>query len=712
MITFELDNKSLNSYDDNLTIFQFCFRQNLFLPCFCYHERLSIAGNCRMCLVQINDALGVSCAINLIEGMIIYTNNRRVKESRESILEFLLVNHPLDCPICDQGGECDLQDITLTYGSDRGRFYENAKKAVDNLYMGPLIKTIMTRCIHCTRCVRFAFDVSNFMLGVIGRGINMEIGSFVKMNYNDELSGNIIDLCPVGALTSMPTAYKYRVWELEPFNNVDFLDSLSASIKIYVYGNTIKRILPSLNEELNEEWITNKTRFSFDSLIINRLNYPKIKINNKLVVFSWKNFIPFFLKILNYNFFRYISGFIGPFVDLTGALNLKTFFSIFGCSNLSYYNVFNWIYDFKFSFLYNNSLLELEKVSLIFFVGSNLRLENPLLNSRIRKNYLLNENNSLLLISFGLSLKYLTYPIINCGNNILNLICFMEGKIRKLSNIFYNLIYSSSLSSVFLFSINNPKFLLGLSLLKRWDSRSFFFSFVNILKCKFSIESFNLISTSLGFLSACEFSFKTFLKNKNFKLSNYFVGIDSFNQFNLKNSFTTFQGFIKSSSNIFLNAKICIPVKAPYECDLYFLNLEGRYRLLKECLIIMNNIYSDWEIFSILILFNSKYKILQVSIIDNVFLDFFQSLINYSCNFFYELMDFYKILFFFTGEFLLNIKFKNKPKNFIYNNLKKILKFVNSKIFRYLNNHYNDDFFLKNSKIMSLCSYKSYILNW
>jgi NADH dehydrogenase (ubiquinone) Fe-S protein 1 len=219
--------------------------------------------------------------------MVIYTNNKRVNEAREAVLEFLLVNHPLDCPICDQGGECDLQDISLIFGSDRGRFYEEKKRAVDNFSQnGPLIKTIMTRCIHCTRCVRFANEISEFSLGIFGRGQLMEIGTYLNLNLLDELSGNIIDLCPVGALTSMPYAFRARPWDSQFYSNIDFLDSLASSIRVHVYFNKIIRVLPLLNESLNEEWVTNKARFSYDSLLINRIYYPKLNLYNKFVVFS------------------------------------------------------------------------------------------------------------------------------------------------------------------------------------------------------------------------------------------------------------------------------------------------------------------------------------------------------------------------------------------------------------------------------------------
>jgi len=250
---YEIDKIEKNSQE--LTIFQFCFLKNINLPCFCYYEKLSIAGNCRMCLVQVNAGLAVSCAITLMDGMTIYTDNKRVRNARESVLEFLLANHPLDCPICDQGGECDLQDIAFIFGSDRGRFNEFYKRAVDNLNCcGPFIKTIMTRCIHCTRCVRFLTEISGiFNLGILGRGNSMEIGLYIENFLDSEISGNIIDLCPVGALTSMPFAFSGRPWELISIYTIDILDSLASSIRVDISNNKIMRVLPILNENVNEE---------------------------------------------------------------------------------------------------------------------------------------------------------------------------------------------------------------------------------------------------------------------------------------------------------------------------------------------------------------------------------------------------------------------------------------------------------------------------
>jgi NADH dehydrogenase (ubiquinone) Fe-S protein 1 len=251
------------------------------VPRFCYHERLSIAGNCRMCLVEIEKTPKpvASCAMPLMEGMKIYTDTPLVKKAREAVLEFLLLNHPLDCPICDQGGECDLQDQTLIFGSDRSRFYE-AKRTVEDKNYGPLVKTIMTRCIHCTRCVRFATEIAGVEdLGATGRGNETEIGTYIGNTMKSELSGNVIDLCPVGALTSKPYAFTSRPWEIKSSNSIDVSDGLGSNIRVDFKGTEILRILPRLNENINEEWISDKARFSYDGLKENRVHSPCQTIN-------------------------------------------------------------------------------------------------------------------------------------------------------------------------------------------------------------------------------------------------------------------------------------------------------------------------------------------------------------------------------------------------------------------------------------------------
>jgi hypothetical protein len=671
-----------------------------------------------MCIVQINNGLGVSCAVNLIDSIIIYTDNKRVREARESILEFLLINHPLDCPICDQGSECDLQDISLIFGSDRGRFYESKKRAVDNFNQkGPLIKTVMTRCIHCTRCVRFSNEVSNFMLGVISRGLKMEIGTYINENENisllDVLSGNIIDLCPVGALTSMPYAFKVRSWEIVYYSNIDFLDSLASSIRLHIYSNKIIRILPLLDESLNEEWITNKTRFSYDALLLNRISYPKIKYIKKFIVFSWDfliNYILKWMKIKN----NLIYGILGPFVDIITSISLKNFFNIVGIDSIILYFKFKWIYDFKFFFLLNNTLESLEILFFYLFLGCDLRLENPLLNIRIKKNYNINKNSELFLFSYGLSLNNMNYPIKNLGNSIFKFLNFLKGKTRIFSIFFFKSFSSFSYINLNIKLYNLPILLGGHTILSREDSISFLCSFINFFKKKFNWNTFNLIINNLGILSfnTVIYTNRNIIKKKIngliYSISNDLFASSFLNKF----TFIIYQGFIKGTSDLFSKANVVIPSTAPYEMDNLFINLEGRYRFMKKHIKNFVVIYTDWEIINLLKIYNKKKNILKFFFYYkfNFILKFFTKIINYFCNFFFSLDDFFINFFFFYG-------YKKKYISELYNNdlqFSNILdyyfksKFLNTLFYRIINNYYSNDFFLRNSKVMSLTAIKTY----
>ena len=461
-----------------------------------------------MCLVEVNNALGVSCALPLLNDMRIYTDNKRVRKAREGVLQFLLVNHPLDCPICDQGGECDLQDISSTFGIDRGRYYEYKKRSVDNLNtLGPLIKTIMTRCIHCSRCVRYINEVSGVSdLGIIGRGSAMEIGTFIERFIDDELSGNIIDLCPVGALTAMPSAFVSRSWELISVNSIDVLDSLSSSIRLDIANNSVVKIVPFLDEVINEEWITNKTRFCYDSFSIQRLSYPKLRLYSKLVVISWGCvFNLFFDVLLNYSF-KFLESFCGPFSDLDTVSTLKFFFNSFGSSNLNYFDNLKTNFDFRFLFLLNNSLFSLEKSNVVLLLGSNLRLESPILNSRLRKNFL-NKKKSTLFFSIGLSLVYLTFPVINMGNNLSFLKTFIESKYSSIRYFFISDFLNFNLLNFNFKFLNKISVFGGMSLLTRLDSSAILNSLFYFFKKLFSFNTFfnlNFISVNLGRISAME----------------------------------------------------------------------------------------------------------------------------------------------------------------------------------------------------------------
>ena len=288
MIIITINNKELY-LNKAISILQAAKILKIEIPSFCFHEKLSIAGNCRICLVEIKGALKpiASCAVQVTEGMEIITNSVLVKKARESVLEFLLVNHPLDCPICDQGGECDLQDITLFFGNDSGRFYDyNNSRAIQDINLGLLINTSLTRCIHCTRCTRFFEELSNYnKLGMFGRSKDMMIGTFLIKDeiFNNELSGNVIDLCPVGALTSKPYSFKARPWEIQSIETIDILDSLGTNIRIDTRDLNIMRILPRINEELNQEWISDKTRFSFDAFFLQRIQSPAVIITSNYI---------------------------------------------------------------------------------------------------------------------------------------------------------------------------------------------------------------------------------------------------------------------------------------------------------------------------------------------------------------------------------------------------------------------------------------------
>lgn len=320
-ITITIDNKKYN-VKNGLTILQACEKFNIDIPKFCYHDYLNVAGNCRMCVVEVEKSPKpvVSCATNVMPNMKVFTQSPLVKKARESVLEFLLINHPLDCPICDQGGECDLQEYTFEYASDRSRNYLYSRRSVQDKNLGPIVKTIMTRCIHCTRCVRFIEEITGkHSLGTLGRGWQTEIGTYVKNFLRTELSGNLVDLCPVGALTAKPYAFSTRKWELNRIETVDFCDSLGSSINVFVRNKTLKnlnnlsskdyitRVLPRYNISINSAWISDKTRFNFEGLEKNRSISFKIvgieRVKNKKFFFDFLNKTISNQNLINFNFF-------------------------------------------------------------------------------------------------------------------------------------------------------------------------------------------------------------------------------------------------------------------------------------------------------------------------------------------------------------------------------------------------------------------------
>jgi len=374
-----------------MSVLQACELAGVEVPRFCYHERLSVAGNCRMCLVEMEKSPKpiASCAMPVAEGMVIKTNTPTVKKARNGVMEFLLINHPLDCPICDQGGECDLQDQAMAYGFDRSRFREN-KRAVTDKNFGPLVKTSMNRCIHCTRCVRFATEVAGVEeLGAVGRGEHLEITTYVEKTLSSELSANIIDLCPVGALTSKPYAFTARPWELEKTESIDVLDAVGSAIRVDTRGNEVMRILPRLNEAVNEEWISDKTRFACDGLRRQRLDRPYVRRDGKLQPATWQEAFSTIAARLRGVAGSRIAAIAGDLADVEAMLALKDLMTALGSPNLDCRQDGAAIDPrLRAGYLFNTTIAGIDQADACLLIGTNPRWEAPIINARIRKRWL------------------------------------------------------------------------------------------------------------------------------------------------------------------------------------------------------------------------------------------------------------------------------------------------------------------------------------
>jgi NADH-quinone oxidoreductase subunit G len=373
------------------TLLQACEAAGREIPVFCFHPRLNIAGNCRMCLVEVERSPKpvASCAMPAGDGMVVKTDTPMVHKARKGVLEILLINHPLDCPICDQGGECDLQDLTLFYGPDHSRFAEN-KRSVKDKHLGPLISTHMTRCIHCTRCIRFASEIAGVEeLGATGRGEEMEIGTWVEHAIMSELSGNMIDICPVGALNSKPYAYRARAWELKKTESIDVLDAVGCNITVDTRGSEVMRILPRLNEDINEEWISDKTRFAYDGLKKRRLDVPMVKQDGKLRPADWREAFAAIKARLDGLPGEQIAAIVGDLVDCEAMVVLKDLMSALGSPNLDCrQDGAKLDAKARSSYLFNTTIAGIEEADLCLLIGTNPRFEAPLVNARIRKRWL------------------------------------------------------------------------------------------------------------------------------------------------------------------------------------------------------------------------------------------------------------------------------------------------------------------------------------
>ncbi|MEB2846125.1 NADH-quinone oxidoreductase subunit G [Rhizobiales bacterium RZME27] len=399
MTKLKVDGKEIE-VPDHFTLLQACEEAGAEVPRFCFHERLSVAGNCRMCLVEVKGGPpkpAASCAMGVRDirggpnGELpeVYTNTPMVKKAREGVMEFLLINHPLDCPICDQGGECDLQDQAMAFGIDSSRYTEN-KRAVEDKYIGPLVKTVMNRCIHCTRCVRFTTEVGGISeLGLIGRGEDAEITTYLEQAMTSELQGNVVDLCPVGALTSKPFAFTARPWELNKTESIDVMDAVGSAIRVDTRGREVMRIMPRVNEAVNEEWISDKTRFIWDGLKTQRLDRPYVRRDGRLQAASWGEAFAAIKSAVAAAPANKIGAIAGDIASVEEMYALKSLIASLGSENIDCRqdgSAFDPSLG-RASYIFNPTIEGIEKADALLIVGSNPRYEAAVLNARIRKRF-------------------------------------------------------------------------------------------------------------------------------------------------------------------------------------------------------------------------------------------------------------------------------------------------------------------------------------
>ncbi len=574
--------------EEGLTVLQACEKAGVEIPRFCYHEKLSIAGNCRMCLVEMEKSPKpiASCAMPAANGMVIKTNTPNIEKSRKGVMEFLLANHPLDCPVCDQGGECDLQDQSMFYGIDKSRFKEN-KRAVPDKNMGPLIKTQMTRCIHCTRCIRFATEIAGVPeLGAIGRGEDMQITTYLEKSIQSELSGNVIDLCPVGALTSKPYVFEARPWELKKTETIDVMDAVGSNIRVDTYDWEVKRVLPIINEEINEEWISDKTRYACDGLLNQRLDTPYVKYNNKFEKATWDEVYKIIKSKIKNTKKENICGFVGDLTNMETSFIFKEFFDRTIDTNK---------YDSKSSkrfidnsvrenYLFNSTINGIEESDLILLIGTNPRFEATMLNARIRKAYL---NSKTKIISLN-DVGDLTYPY-----QILN------GKTQTIKDIIEN---KNEITKDIINS-KKPLIVLGESFLELKSANYLFYSLKEFLSKnnKFTQDwnPLNILSTDASTVGSIDLdlvdqnnSILDDLKQNKFEII-YLLNQDNLD-FIKKDEFIIYQGTHGDKGAEI--ADIILPGAAYTEQSGYFTNLEGRIQKAFKASYPPGDSKEDWQI--------------------------------------------------------------------------------------------------------------------
>lgn len=580
MISVTINGKKIE-LESGFTVLQACEIAGVEIPRFCYHDRLSIAGNCRMCLVEIEGGPKkpmASCAIPITNGMIVHTNTPMVEQARKGVMEFLLINHPLDCPICDQGGECDLQDQAVTYGSKISRFSEY-KRSVDKKHFGPLIETAMNRCIHCTRCVRFLSDVAGVKeLGAIGRGEDMEISTYIQQSIDSELSGNIIDLCPVGALTSKPYLFTARSWELSHTETIDISDAVGSAIRVDSKGQKVMRVLPRLNEDINEEWISDKSRFSYDGLSLQRLDTPYIRQGGKLRKSSWTEA---FTNIKNnIKGKNHLAAIAGDLADCESMLLLKDLLSSIGNGKFSCCQRNEKFFPkSRSAYIFNTTISGIENADLCLLIGTNPKIEAPLINSRIRKSYL---NNKLHVANIGEDLE-LNYPIQQLGENPNILEQIINGQ-----HPFCNMLENSK----------NCMLIIGEDALCRNDGGKIL-SLASKITEKYNIvneewNGFNVLHQDAAKVGALDVGFTDSYNSISNAEILYLLGADEIDPKQFNNKFVIYQGHHGDKSANY--ADVILPGAAYTEKNATYVNTEGRAQHTYKAINPPGEAQEDWQV--------------------------------------------------------------------------------------------------------------------
>jgi NADH-quinone oxidoreductase subunit G len=597
MTKLKVDGKEIE-VPDHFTLLQACEEAGAEVPRFCFHERLSVAGNCRMCLVEVKGGPpkpAASCAMGVRDirggpnGELpeVFTNTPMVKKAREGVMEFLLINHPLDCPICDQGGECDLQDQAMTFGVDASRYAEN-KRAVEDKYIGPLVKTVMNRCIHCTRCVRFTTEVAGITeLGLIGRGEDAEITTYLEQAMTSELQGNVVDLCPVGALTSKPFAFTARPWELNKTESIDVMDALGSAIRVDSRGREVMRILPRVNEDINEEWISDKTRHVVDGLKTQRLDRPYVRKDGRLVPATWAEAFSTIRNAVSATTGDKIGAIAGDLATVEEMYALGELLKSLGSENLDCRQDGSALHpeNGRSSYIFNPTIAGIEEADALLIVGSNPRAEAAILNARIRKRWRRGDM-AVGLIGDNVDLRY-DYEYLGSGTETLNEI--VEGTSKFFAK---------------LKRAKKPMIIVGQGALSRADGKGVFANIASLAYAVGAVKDgwngLGILHTAASRVGGLDVGFVPGANGVDAATQIttmdvlFLLGADEINLSKKGVNLTVYIG--SHGDNGASNADVILPGAAYVEKSGIFVNTEGRVQLSQRATFAPGDAREDWAI--------------------------------------------------------------------------------------------------------------------